>query len=192
MTRLVGLSQRVVIDARTGERRDALDQRWAPFLAACGMTGVPLPNHPESALKVAQACGLAALILTGGNDLAALGGDAPERDETERALLDWAAERLPVLGVCRGAQHLAFLSGGQLERVAGHAGTRHQVEPLVREVNSYHDWAITLAPPGADVLARAGDGSIEAFRLGNRTAILWHPEREPVPHPDDVALLKGL
>ncbi|OAN51500.1 gamma-glutamyl-gamma-aminobutyrate hydrolase family protein [Magnetospirillum moscoviense] len=192
MTRLVGLSQRVVVDPRTNERRDALDQRWMPFLAACGMTGVPLPNHTETALQVAQACGLAALILTGGNDLAALAGDAPERDETERALLDWAAERLPVLGVCRGAQHLAHLAGGQLERVGGHAGTRHRVEPLGREVNSFHDWAITQAPPGADVLARAADGSIEAFRLGNRTAILWHPEREAQPHPDDIALLKGL
>jgi gamma-glutamyl-gamma-aminobutyrate hydrolase PuuD len=192
MTGLVGLSQRVVVDARTGERRDALDQRWAPFLAACGMVEVPLPNHPAQALAVAQACGLSALILTGGNDLAALGGDAPERDDTERALLDWAAERLPVLGVCRGAQHLAFLAGGRLERVGGHAGTRHDVAPLGRAVNSYHDWAIVAPPPGAEILAQAADGTIEAFRLGNRLGILWHPEREAHPHPDDIALLKGL
>lgn len=192
MTRRVGLTQRVVIDARTAERRDALDQRWAPFLAACGQVGVPLPNHPRTALALAEACGLSALILTGGNDLAALGGDAAERDETERALLDWAAERLPVLGVCRGAQHLAFLAGGQLARVDGHAGTRHEVAPLGREVNSYHDWAIVAPPPGATILAQAADGTIEAFRLGNRTGILWHPEREVHPHPDDVALLKGL
>jgi gamma-glutamyl-gamma-aminobutyrate hydrolase PuuD len=192
MTRMVGLSQRVVVDARTGERRDALDQRWMPFLAACGLAGVPLPNHPHAALAVAQACGLSALILTGGNDLAALGGDAPERDETERALLDWAAERLPVLGVCRGAQHLAHLAGGRLERVGGHAGTRHDVAPLGREVNSYHDWAIVGPPPGAMVLAQAADGTVEAFRLGNRMGILWHPERETTPHPDDIGLLKGL
>ena len=45
------------------------------------------------------------MVLTGGNDLAALGGDAPERDATENALLDAAeSRRLPVIGVCRGMQ----------------------------------------------------------------------------------------
>jgi putative glutamine amidotransferase len=41
------------------------------------------------------------IVLTGGNDLTAYGGDAPDRDATETALLDFAERRnLPVLGVC--------------------------------------------------------------------------------------------
>ncbi len=193
MSPLIGMTQRVVIEPRTGERRDALDQRWAAFLSGCGLTLVPMPNHPASALALADALPLAGLVLSGGNDLAVLGGDAPERDETERQLVDWAGtSSLPVLGVCRGAQHLAHLGGGRLERVSGHAGTRHAVRPHGREVNSYHDWAITQAPPTADITACAPDGGIEAFRLGYWTVIMWHPEREPVAHPDDLALFRSL
>jgi gamma-glutamyl-gamma-aminobutyrate hydrolase PuuD len=51
------------------------------------------------ALELCDPAGIAGLVLTGGNDLAALGGDAPERDTIENALPDFAERRkLPVLG----------------------------------------------------------------------------------------------
>ncbi|CUW39523.1 putative gamma-glutamyl-gamma-aminobutyrate hydrolase [Magnetospirillum sp. XM-1] len=192
MTVLVGITQRVITDPR-GERRDALDQRWSPFLAACGLTPLILPNHTDSALTLASSVPLAGIILTGGNDIADFGGDAKERDEAERASVAWAGKRgLSVLGICRGAQHLAYLGGGRLERATGHAGTRHPVVPSGREVNSYHDWAIVAAPSGAKCFATAADGSIEGFRLDRWAAIMWHPEREASPHPDDLALFRSL
>jgi putative glutamine amidotransferase len=192
---LVAVSQRVAIDPATGERRDALDQRWAPFLQACGLTVLPLPNHPDQAMALVGQITLAGVVLSGGNDLAAYGGNAPERDETERRVVEWARRRrLPVLGVCRGAQHLAHLLGGRLERIDGHAGTRHPLAPSGREVNSYHCFAIADLPAGIDITARAADGSIEAFRLSGESvmAIMWHPEREDPPIPEDVAVFQFL
>jgi len=42
--------------------------------------------------------GITGLVLTGGNDLAMLGGDAPERDAVENAMLNLAERRgLPIL-----------------------------------------------------------------------------------------------
>jgi len=195
MSRLVAVSQRVAIDPATGERRDALDQRWGPFLQACGLTALPLPNHADQAMALVAEVTLAGVVLSGGNDLAAYGGNAPERDETERRLVAWARQhRLPVLGVCRGAQHLAHLLGGRLERINGHAGTRHPLLPSGREVNSYHCFAIAELPAGIKVTARTADGGIESFHLSgeNVTAIMWHPERECPPSPEDVALFQSL
>lgn len=182
MKPMLALTQRVIVDAR-GERRDALDQRWASTCASAGFAIAPLPNHPETATDLIRRLRPAGLILTGGNDLAALGGDAPERDATETALLDCAATMgLPVLGVCRGAQVLVHTEGGTLARVTHHAGTRHGIAHGTRrfDVGSYHDWGIAKLGSGQIAIATADDGSIEGFRSsdGRVRGIMWHPERE--------------
>jgi N5-(cytidine 5'-diphosphoramidyl)-L-glutamine hydrolase len=74
-------------------------------LAASGLLPVLLPNVSDVALALCEWSGIAGLVLTGGSDFAAFGGDAPERDTVDNALLDWAEQHgLPVLGVCRGMQ----------------------------------------------------------------------------------------
>lgn len=72
----VAVTQRVSVVTACGERRDCLDQAWTRFLAASGLLPVLLPNVPEVALALCEGSGIAGLVLTGGNDLAALGGDA--------------------------------------------------------------------------------------------------------------------
>ena len=89
----VGVTQRVSVDPAYGERRDCLDQAWTRFLAACGLLPVLLPNVSQAALALCDAVSVSGLVLTGGNDLSTLGGDAPERDITENALLDLAERR---------------------------------------------------------------------------------------------------
>ena len=195
MTALVAITQRVDIVPGRNERRDSLDQRWYPFLAACGVTGVPLPNHPATALALVAALAPGALVLSGGNDLAALGGDSPERDATEDALLAWARGRaVPVLGVCRGLQFLAHRFGAELVRVDDHVGTPHPVAGpgARRTVNSFHTWAVRTAPPGFASLAQAEDGTIEMMRHRQEpiTAVMWHPEREAAAAAEDVALVR--
>ena len=106
-------------------------------------------------------------MLTGGNDLAALGGDAPERDATENALLDAAEARgLPVLGVCRGMQLIQQRCAVPLRRVEGHV-TPSQIihidgEPA--EVNSYHRFAALESRAPLEVWAVAADGVVKAIR----------------------------
>lgn len=193
----VAVTQRVAIDPAHGERRDALDQRWAPFLAACGVLPVPVPNDAALAVALAERAGVAGVLLTGGNDI----GTAPERDETERRLVGWAeAQGLPVLGVCRGMQMLLTLAGVPLEPVDGHVATRHAVriggERI--EVNSYHGFAAKAV--GGDLAADlevwgiADDSVVEAVRHRVRPTlgIMWHPEREAAFSARDVALVGGL
>jgi gamma-glutamyl-gamma-aminobutyrate hydrolase PuuD len=191
----VGVTQRISVVPAYGERRDCLDQSWTKFLAACGLLPVLLPNVIEVALALCEGTGIAGLVLTGGNDLAVLGGDAPERDAVENALLDLAERhRLPVLGVCRGMQMIQQRFAIPLRRVEGHVTQRQVIringEP--KEVNSYHHFAAFDTRPPLDVWAVAEDGVVKAIRHSAQpmTGIMWHPERSAPFSPTDVVLFR--
>lgn len=91
--------------------------------------------------------------------------------------------------------------GGSLLRVSDHVAVRHGIKPVTgtlvpaeREVNSFHNWAVTddVLATGFVPLARHDGGSIEAFRHEKHQIIgvMWHPERETEYHVDDLHLLR--
>jgi putative glutamine amidotransferase len=147
------------------------------------------------ALKRCTQLNIAGLLLTGGNDLAAVGWDAPERDATENALLAMAEQRhLPVIGVCRGMQLLQQRSGVTLQRVAGHV-TAHQtieVEGVPTDANSYHGFGAFESREPYTTWAVAQDGVIKAVRHRTLpvTGVMWHPERTQPAAAADIALFK--
>ena len=149
------VSQRLVAEPGRGEVRDALDCRWGDFLAAAGLLGIPVPSGGDLEAFLA-AVPWQGLILSGGNDLACVSGDAlsRRRDDLEGRLVDAALRRgIPVMGVCRGMQFLAWRDGFRILPVAGHAGTRHLLSPVPDgsalgrhaglEVNSYHGFGVS-------------------------------------------------
>ena len=77
----VAVTQRVTVELTQGERRDCLDQLIGEFLVRCGLLPVPVPNEVDAAIALCSQVPVRAVVLTGGNDLVAYGGDAPERDE---------------------------------------------------------------------------------------------------------------
>ena len=143
---LIAVSQRVEVEARYGERRDCLDQAWVRFLSACRLTPLAVPNAAAVVREICAAVPIRGILLTGGNDLSAYGGDTPERDLTEAALLNIAQEAdLPVLGVCRGMQMIQHSFGIGLKRVTGHVA-QHQIvsiKGVPAAVNSYHNFGLT-------------------------------------------------
>ena len=207
MTRRIGITQRVEDLPDRNERRDALDQAWTPWLAAAGASPVLIPNRLDDPVAFVRELALDGFVLTGGNDLAHLPGAqaaAPERDATERALLMLAvADRLPVLGVCRGMQMLVEFWGGSVSRVEGHVARAHEIvvadDPRwpVRPgpVNSFHDWGVVRGgvPDALGILAVAPDETVEAVThiALPQVGIMWHPERAPAD-PTDRALLEAL
>jgi putative glutamine amidotransferase len=166
-----------------------LDQRWLAFLRYCGLTPLPVPNDRATASRIVDGVPIVGVLLTGGNDLSAYGGDAPERDETEFALVTAAIRRrLPLLGVCRGMQTLQHYFDIPLIRVNGHTGGPQQlvIDDKVRRVNSYHRWGTTLTRPPLTAWAVAPDGTVKAVRHDTLpiVGIMWHPERL-VPFAED-------
>jgi putative glutamine amidotransferase len=162
--------------------------------------------------------GCAGLVLTGGGDVHPryygrldamnLVNKVDElRDEFEFRLIDEAMKfRIPVLGICRGAQVFTVARGGTLvpdiERSGypshakvGKTDRVHgvTVEPgsLLEgiagtgkgEVNSSHHQSVDAPGPDLRVSARSDDGIVEALEWrepANRPFLLlvqWHPER---------------
>jgi len=190
------ISQNVTEDPQSGERRDSLDHRWSTFLAMCGLLPVPVPNHCATARQLLTTVPAAGVLLSGGVDLAAYGGHAPERDEVEELLITWALHRqIPILGVCRGMQMLLHHYNADLVRVQDHTAVEHDidVDGTRRTVNSYHQWAVRECPAPLQVRARAQDGVVEAVdsRELRLAGIMWHPERVTEPTGPDLTLFRN-
>jgi len=191
----VAITQRVQVVRDHGERRDCLDQAWSRFLAACELRPLLMPNVPDLALRLCRDFAVDGLVLTGGNDLLSVGGDAPERDATENALLDFAeAANLPVLGVCRGMQLLQERAGIPLGQVDGHVSQRQtiQIEGEAVTVNSYHHFGTRETRAPLVAWAQADDGVVKAVRHRSKaiTGIMWHPERFALFRAADTDLFK--
>jgi putative glutamine amidotransferase len=157
-----------------------------------------------------------AVVVTGGPDIdpsfygrvpeRGLGPTEPDRDRADLALVRALVERdQPTLCICRGVQVLNVALGGTLVQHLDHHmrldrynHVVHQVsvEPsstlasiVGRElgVNTLHHQCIDEPAPGARVVARAEDGTIEAIEVTGAAHVLgvqWHPElvRHLAPH----------
>ncbi len=168
----------------------------------------------ESAVSVAELDGL---VIGGGDDIdAGLYGLAthdpaatdptvridPARDRLELRLLQAAEERrLPVLGICRGAQMVNVQRGGSLhgDIYEAYPGTRRRRTVLpVKDVtlapdsrlrrilgrvgcrvNALHHQSVDRPGRGVVPVARDGDAIVQAVEVPNHPFLIgvqWHPE----------------
>ena len=168
--------------------------------------------------NAAKLVGCDALVLSGGNDVhPELYGrndvwdkvkDVDEqRDRFEITLINSALDaRLPILGICRGAQIFNVARGGTLvpdlqaagfqdhrrskegEKLHGititpESGLRSIAGREAAEVNTSHHQAIDLPGEGLKITARSTDGVVEAAEWEEPQdkpfllLVQWHPER---------------
>ncbi|MCI9423344.1 MAG: C26 family cysteine hydrolase domain-containing family [Dorea sp.] len=197
--RAVIYTQRVEIVDAYEERRDCADQRIADFIRECGFLPLPLPNKRELAAEMVSSIKPAGIILTGGNSLEKYGGNAPERDGMDRALIELGIRRrIPLYGFCRGMQSILDYFGNQLMEVKGHVAVRHLVYEGEKtyEVNSYHNQACVELERscGLRSMSQAEDGVIEAVchQCLPIVGTMWHPEREKEFAAQDIGRIKVL
>ncbi|UTA47306.1 type 1 glutamine amidotransferase [Simiduia sp. 21SJ11W-1] len=140
----------------------------------------------------------------------------PARDAFEIAVVEQAlAKRLPLLGICRGAQLLNVVKGGNLlgdvRPLRKHTSNRNFITPSksVRlslgsrlakltqrqqlKVNSLHKQAIATPGEGLQIVARDKDDLVQAVEApeGFVMGVQWHPEYLPYKKPQRE-LFRGL
>ncbi len=201
------------------------DIAYARAVERAGGMALHLPIQRGAAELISR---VDALLLPGGDDFLPEDPHSypdgvhfnPAPDEQvsfDRALLASALEnKLPVLGICYGAQLIAIHYGGtlhhhlatdlpqsaahKLPEQAGrhdiHIESKSQLGALlgvdVTSVNSLHQQAI--ASPGQElrIVAQAADGVIEAIENPSESfciGVQWHPEKLPAASSD--ALFHG-
>ena len=184
-TKFLAITTRLVAHDAYDETRECLASDWgalferealfAPFLPLVVSYEIPFARYAPF---------VSGVILSGGNDLAACNDNplSQKRDAYEQDIIKTAiAHELPVLGICRGAQHLGQHFGASLIPCVGHIG-EHKVSVGAQHfvVNSFHNYALsTLAAPLVP-LASAQDCTIEAFAHSTLPlfGMMWHIERE--------------
>jgi putative glutamine amidotransferase len=186
-----------------GSRTMWLFNRWALWRA--GAVAVRLTADEPRPLDR-----LSGLVIGGGDDIDESHYGAkveptvridPERDLMELRILDWATpRRVPVLGICRGAQMLNVHRGGSLhpEIHAIYAEAPRMRTPLPRKtvriepssrlrallgveccrVNALHHQAVDRLGRGLRVVARDEAGIVQAIEAeeGCCLGVQWHPE----------------
>lgn len=189
----VGISLRVVEEQKYPEKRDALSHEWIPFLEGLDIIPIFIPNTLLEVKSFLINVGINGIILSGGDNI----GDHPERDKTEKAILEFGIEKkIPIFGVCRGMQVINQYFGGKVEPTldSSHVGKPHEViisnenflqifNSSLVEVNSFHHNIISKINLGKDLVpfAVSPDQTIEGFVHEKLPieGVMWHPERAP-------------
>ncbi|RRJ83510.1 gamma-glutamyl-gamma-aminobutyrate hydrolase family protein [Aestuariirhabdus litorea] len=192
----------------TGNARRWAPGWWCSWLVLLWVGARPLRISVKHNVHIEELDGL---VIGGGSDIAPehYGGDLnrqvradPARDELEIAWIQRGlSHNLPILGICRGAQLLNVVLGGNLygdirelrrrthnrpglmptKRVELASGSRLQelVERQRLRVNSLHHQAIRDLGEGLRVVARDRDDFVQAVEAEDGRPLLgvqWHPE----------------
>lgn len=192
-----------------------IDAHYTSYCGAVAAAG-GLPVHLTRAADPGEVVGrLDGLLVAGGQDVdpRTYGAEAvasmsyvdPARDSFELELIAVALERrIPVLGICRGAQLINVARGGSLiVDIASVQEIKHDNDGIFPsdarvhsvgcepgslmadlygsslQVNSYHHQGIGDLGYGVVVTATASDGVVEAIELDSDAGALgvqWHPE----------------
>jgi|TARA_B110000305_G_C19448443_1_gene646284 gamma-glutamyl-gamma-aminobutyrate hydrolase PuuD len=136
------------------------------------------------------------LVISGGNTIPKI--SKKEKDQI-RSKFDChyfkqaINNKIPILGICHGAQFIASFFSSKLNPIINHVGNHfitHKGKKF--KVNSFHNYGIIRLGKKLLETSRATDESIESFTHKNHKikGIMWHPERnDKIKKIDKLILL---
>ena len=162
------------------ELRNGIDFNMIKWIYNLGYDPHLIPNDLRY-LSVIKKNKFSGFILSGGNDLDV----RKTRIILENKILDFSKkQRIPVLGICHGAQIMNKYEGGNLKKVKNHVGKYHKLENVNQlypvKVNSFHNYSISKLGNNFEIISKTDNGDIEAIKhkYYNWLGWMWHPERE--------------
>ncbi len=168
---------------------DFLDHYWIDYFGKKKSDYNLIPNNTYLSEKILKKINL--LILTGGNDIISNKKESLTRNKIEKNLIKKAIKKkIPILGICRGAQLLNISFGGKIKKVRNQMRTRHNIyitkndiiKKKILNVNSFHNFGIKKNNLSKKFVKIAFDKekNIEMFvsKKHKIIGVMWHPERE--------------
>ena len=168
---------------------DFIDHYWINFFEKKKIEYKLIPNSKYLSEKILKKIDI--LILTGGNDIISKKKESFIRNKIEINLINKAIKKkIPILGICRGAQLLNIKFGGRISKVKNQMRTRHNIyfykndiiKKNILNVNSFHNYGIKYNDfsKKLKIVATDIDQNIEMFisKKNKIIATMWHPERE--------------
>lgn len=135
----------------------------------------------------------------GGNDLYHLKKNNKNkiRNKITKHFINYSLKKkIPILGICYGAQFLAYKFKSRITRKE-HLN-RHKIKINLlntkkeKIVNSYHNYVISSLGKNLVKIAEAKDKTIECFKHNKMKilGIMWHPERNKILSKYDIKIIK--
>ena len=168
---------------------DFIDHYWLNYFEKKNINYYLVPNKKKLSQKKIEEINL--LIIPGGNDVSNSLNTSKIRNSIEINLIKICfKKKIPILGICRGAQLLNKSFGGKIKKVKKHMRTRHNISFINKEnvkkellnVNSFHNDGIKKNDLSKvfKMLASDKDENVEMFISKDKKIIgtMWHPERE--------------
>ena len=168
---------------------DFIDHYWINFFEKKKIEYKLIPNSKYLSEKTLNQIDI--LILAGGNDIISKKKESIIRNKIEINLIKKAIKRkIPIFGICRGAQLLNIKFGGRISKVKNQMRTRHNIyfykndiiKKNILNVNSFHNYGIKYNDfsKKLKIVATDIDQNIEMFisKKNKIIATMWHPERE--------------
>ena len=168
---------------------DFIDHYWLKAFEKQNINYTLLPNNQILSKTILRKNNL--LILAGGNDIISNKKESKLRNKIENNLIKEAIKlKIPIIGICRGAQLINIYFGGKIRKIQFHMRTRHNIffkkNGIIRKnklnVNSFHNYGIGHKDLSKklEVIAIDNKKNVEMFthKEKNILGIMWHPERE--------------
>ena len=183
MKKVILISQRLDKVGKFKELRDNLDVRFTKLILDLKMNPILAPNNSKAVDSLLLKNKIDGIILSSGgnpkiND---------ERSRIEEKLINFSKQKkIPLLGICRGAQKINLFYGGKIKKIKNHVRKNHKIFGTIIknrniEVNSFHNFGIKDIdlPKVFIILASTKDSYVECFSSKNFKVmgIMWHQER---------------
>ena len=194
--------------------RRLLEAVWAAGGEPITFLPVENPNWAE------RLQGIQGVLIPGGGDIDPKWyGEEPDteelygvddlQDENDFSIARYAFDNgIPVLAICRGFQLVNVLMGGSLVQHMD-KDHRHHIHSVkidkdseglgltnpVLECSCFHHQAIKELGKGLEVLARAEEGHVEAFKIEAKAwsyGVQWHPEDNYTTNQQQMELFTKL
>ena len=193
----IGILLRVDQFGKYKEMRDNIDIRFIHLFQRLNFVPILIPTSISNIELFINKMSLDGIILSPGGD--PLKQDIRKKNEF-KIIKYCIKKKIPILGICRGAQIINLYFKGKLKKVKNHVRVNHQIfGRLIKtkkiKVNSYHDLGFDKKMLGDNLVvqAYAKDQVIECFshKKFNILGIMWHPERNKKIKSFDMNIIKS-